>query len=400
VIELYLGMAVLLVLALLIVLLAASSRPTGADASRHLLAQQGFFLQRQRELQAEYDNGQIDNTQLGELQRELKRQLVKETAQQADFSQRRSGRGGFYLLLLLMPLLAIFLYQQMGYREDLLLRDIQRQLVAADELTPKLLGEFDERLSSALEKRPDSGDHLAMMASLRRQAGDFAGAAPYYERLLALYPNDASLMAQLAQARYLSNNRQLTAESRELLKQALVIDTNQGTALGVLGIDAFANGDYLLAINYWQRMLPGLRPGSSEYTVIQQGLNAAKSRAQEAGDLAGLSVSLNLAESLPPPPGGILFIVAKSLDGNPMPVAALRLPVSDTWPVSAVLSDADVIRPGQTLADFDELEISAHISLAGTAIRQAGDWIAMPQRLQLAKQKNINLLIDQILKAQ
>ena len=57
-------------------------------------------------------------------------------------------------------------------------------------------------------RRPDSGEHLVMMATLFRQQNDFAGALPYYQRLALLFPEDPNVLAQLAQARYLVGDRQ------------------------------------------------------------------------------------------------------------------------------------------------------------------------------------------------
>lgn len=396
VIELYLGVGILLLVALIIVLAAARKRPQAVNAQRHLAAQQSFFRQRQQELKADFNTGLIDASQLEELEQELKRQLVNETDQRPDFEGLQSKQRSLYVLLLLIPLLAILLYQLLGYQEDLALRQMQQEIVEAPQLSPELLEEFEQRLQSALAKRPDSPDHLSMMASLRRQAGDFAGAAPYYQRLLELFPNDAELMAQLAQARYLANNRQLDGDMRQLLKQALAIAPRQATALGVLGIDAFAKGDYLTAIDYWQRLLPGLAAGSSEQAVIQQGLATAKERAQAAGELSGLSVNVAVDPDLGATPDGVLFVVAKSDDGNPMPVAAVRRGVNQSsWPVSVFITDADVIRQGKTLKDFANLVITAHISLNGTAIRQHGDWIAAPQTTETGEDKALTLLINQ-----
>ncbi|GAB3380044.1 c-type cytochrome biogenesis protein CcmI [Spongiibacter taiwanensis] len=393
--SLYLGLAVLIFLALLIVLLAFSRSRLASEGSRHLHAQQGFFRQRRKELAADLASGLIDQTQFDDLERELKRQLVSETEQEPDFKPGASGRGQFFALLVLIPAVAIGLYHLLGYREDLQLKAMQREIVAAQQLTPAMLTEFEAQVLRGLEKRGDSPDHLAMMASLRRQAGDFAGAAPYYQRLLALFPNDADLMAQLAQARYLANNRQLDDEMRALLRQSLSIDPAQTTALGVLGIDAFAAGDYTQAINYWQRLLPGLAPGSSEQAVIQQGLATAKERAISAGTLTGLTVDITLAAELAPPPNGVLFVVAKSADGNPMPVAALRQRVGEgSFPSRVVLTDADVIRQGKTLADFAELLISAHISRNGTAIRQPGDLAAPSANVTAGERDAIALQID------
>lgn len=395
--EFYLAGAALLALAIVIVLLAARSR-AASGRDQHLYAQQRFFHQRLRELQAERDNGQLDEVQLATLERELKRQLVSETDQRPDYREVPSkGRFSLYLLLILLPLLALGIYSQLGHQADLKLRDLQRQIASGEQLSAGQFQRFEAQLEKALAQRPESPDHLAMMAGLRREAGDFAGAAPYYQRLLALFPNDPDLMAQLAQARYLANDRQLTAPVRSLLDSALALNPQQSTALGVLGIDAFAKGDYANAIGYWQRLLPALPPASAEAAMIRDGLDAAKRRALESGELEGIEVAVSVDETLGPAPRGVLFVVAKAEDGNPMPVAALRREVNaDSWPINMTLTDGDVIRAGKQLDDFETLSLSAHISLAGTAIRQPGDWTSAAQTLVMPVTEPLQLHIERI----
>ena len=79
----------------------------------------------------------------------------------------------------------------------------------------------------------------------------------------------------------------------------------------------------------------------------------------------------------------------------------MRLPLSaaseQKWPVTVYLTDSDVIRQGKVLADFPELVVSAQISLAGTAIRRAGDWLAEPVSLKAdAEASAIALTINAI----
>jgi cytochrome c-type biogenesis protein CcmH len=152
-----------------------------------------------------------------------------------------------------------------------------------------------------------------------------------------------------------------------------------------LGIDAFAAGRYSEALTYWQSLLQVLPPNSAEAGVIAGGIAESKRLAMAAGDLQGLAVTVAVNADLGPTPAGVLFVVAKSADGSPMPVAAMRLPLSaasdQKWPVTVYLTDSYVIRHGKVLADFPELVGSAHISLAGTAIRRAGAWLAEPVNL-------------------
>jgi cytochrome c-type biogenesis protein CcmH len=398
-IGLYIGVASLFSLAGILVLLSLRSRQTSqTDQQLHRSAQRDFYRQRQRELAADLASGLIDSGQLAELERELDRQLVAESTSGGYAPVQRSRRGYILAVLVLIPATALIIYDRLGYRQDLALQQLQTEIVSegADDLRWQ---RYKELLDAILARRPDSAEHLMMMASLFRQQGDFAGALPYYQRLEALYPEDPNVLAQLGQARYLVGGRKIDGQTRSLLDRALAINPMQGTALGVLGIDAFASGRYLDALAYWQKLLTQLPPDSSEIGVISAGIVEAKRLAEDAGNLQSLDINVSVAPELGAAPQGILFVVAKSTDGNPMPVAALRVPLltAQQWPINVQLTDSDVIRQGMSLDDFSELALSAHISLVGTAIRRDGDWVAKPVTVEPAKVSDpLSLLITEV----
>ena len=397
---LVLGVILLLALAMGLCLLAFRSRRViGDDKAQHRQAQRDFYRQRQRELLNDREMGLISEEQMAELNAELDKQLLEENA---EFSARAGISRGpvLWLSLLLLPALALPLYDYLGYRLDYRLLDVQQQLFAADQPSEDDLHRFEALVDDILVRRPENAELLMTMASIRRQQGNYAEAVKYYERLLDLFPQDADILAQLAQARYLSANRVIDAQTRSLLERSLAVNPQQGTALGVLGIDAFAAGDYLNAITYWQRLQMGLDPQTGEAMVIAAGLNEAKRLAIETGAIEGLQLSVDIAPALGDFPNGVLFVVVREPSGSPMPVAAVRLPVragTAAFPLTVYVTDSDVIRQGATLSDFDSLRVSAHISVKGVAMRSPGDWVSAAATLNGdATSQPVSLLIDQL----
>ncbi|WP_374973502.1 c-type cytochrome biogenesis protein CcmI [Spongiibacter marinus] len=397
---LVLGVILLLALAMGLCLLAFRSRRViGDDKAQHRQAQRDFYRQRQRELLNDREMGLISEEQMAELNAELDKQLLEENA---EFSVRAGISRGpvLWLSLLLLPALALPLYDYLGYRLDYRLLDVQQQLFAADQPSEDDLHRFEALVDDILVRRPENAELLMTMASIRRQQGNYAEAVKYYERLLDLFPQDADILAQLAQARYLSANRVIDAQTRSLLERSLAVNPQQGTALGVLGIDAFAAGDYLNAITYWQRLQMGLDPQTGEAMVIAAGLNEAKRLAIETGAIEGLQLSVDIAPALGDFPNGVLFVVVREPSGSPMPVAAVRLPVragTAAFPLTVYVIDSDVIRQGATLSDFDSLRVSAHISVKGVAMRSPGDWVSAAATLRGdATSQPVSLLIDQL----
>jgi len=71
-------------------------------------------------------------------------------------------------------------------------------------------------------------------------------------------------------------------------------------------------------------------------------------------------------------PGDAVFVFAKALSGPPMPLAVKRLTVADL-PAEVSLSDSDAMMPQLKLSKFPEVQLVARVSRAGNAT--AGEWI-------------------------
>ena len=93
-----------------------------------------------------------------------------------------------------------------------------------------------------------------------------------------------------------------------------------------------------------------------------------------ASNTPALKVRVELAPALRDQvqPGDSLFVFAKAASGPPMPLAVKRLTVADL-PVEVSLSDADAMMPQLKISGFQQIQLTARISRAGNAT--AGEWM-------------------------
>jgi len=95
-----------------------------------------------------------------------------------------------------------------------------------------------------------------------------------------------------------------------------------------------------------------------------------------------LRAAVSIGEGSPFGPDSVVFVIAKR-PGQAMPVAVKRLSVAEL-PAEIELSDADAMSFGNRLSDAASLELSARVSLSGTASRSEADWVSDTVRVEAA----------------
>jgi len=95
-------------------------------------------------------------------------------------------------------------------------------------------------------------------------------------------------------------------------------------------------------------------------------------------------------------PEQIVFIFAKAIKGPKAPLAVVRLAVEDL-PETVTLDDSMAMSPMFTISKFDQIYVSAKISLDGQAMTKSGDMISEKHEVDFNKPiKELSLTINQI----
>jgi len=137
-------------------------------------------------------------------------------------------------------------------------------------------------LQARAEAHPD--DAAAWMQAARMQAMLNHGAAAVadYRKVAALRPNDANVLADLADMLAATGNGSLEGEPIQLVERALAIDPNHVKALALKGSYAMTQRDFRTALGAWNQALKVAQPGDPIAQFLRQQMDAMREMAQRA----------------------------------------------------------------------------------------------------------------------
>ena len=286
-----------------------------------------------------------------------------------------------WLLLGLVASFSGLLYYRLGSAADVL---ISEQLQSLDaQSTPAQMEELMLAIEQRADQRPDNPHYRALLGRYYMGQQDYARAAQTYEQLAEVAPQDAQALAYAAQARYLAAGRSLSDAARIRAEQALAIDPHQRTALGLLGMASYEQGQYRAAIEYWQRLVAMEPPGSETASMIGGIIEQARAKLGEAPRVSstaatdaaavGVSVSVTLPEGASVAPGDTVFVLARNAASESrMPIAVQRLQ-GRQLPLQLRLDDSNSMA-GQKLSDVASVMVVVQVSPEGRPGEANATW--------------------------
>lgn len=295
----------------------------------------------------------------------------------ADTQRRVPG----WLLLALVAVFSSLLYYRLGATPDVLISERLKTLDA--QSTPEDMASLMLAVEQRAAQRPDNPHYTALLGRYYMGQKDYTRAAQTYEALAVAAPQDAQALAYAAQARYLAAGRSLSDAARMRAEQALAIDPHQRTALGLLGMASYEQGQYRAAIEYWQRLVAMEPPGSESAGMINGIIEQARERlgdtaqgpAEAVADAAGVgvSVSVSLPQGATVGPGDTVFVLARNAASDSrMPIAVQRLQ-GRQLPLRLRLDDSNSMA-GQKLSDAAAVMVVVQVSPDGRPGEANATW--------------------------
>lgn len=351
-------------------------------------------------------DGELDAQLFAQEEAEIARPLLAMSSQQQ--LNRRLNLAWVLAPVLVLALSSVWLYDRYGAQEGLTLAAMQAQGIR----TPTELRQALDVWQAWQDKRPKDVEGWLGLASAYSQGGQFEKAeAAWQATLRALNAqespselDEAYVYANLAQNRFNQNQQQFDAQVDLWMTKALELNPDSELALGLKGVQGFANEDWLQVIQAWNRLLPLLENANERQAItgaLGQARQAFLASGGDANELAaiegiGFDVSVTLAapERVNLSDYPVMFVYARPV-GSKMPLAIRRVLVNDL-PMSVRVSSLDEMGTGVALTDFDQVELVARLSQSGSAAAQNGDWQSQPVVVDVVPDyQNVELLIDQ-----
>lgn len=333
------------------------------------------------------DNGDISQEEFQTLKLDQQRALLEDAADSSDEGYRSGGWIPLAVIAVLVPLAALWAYRELGSRPDWEIQQLLQEWQVASEPVPALEAELREKLTRRLQNHPENTQNWYLLAKLALNVQDFDQAVAAYQEIVTAEPESPRMLAELAQAQFLQAGNTMTEEVRRNTRRALAIDPDMPTALGLAGIDAFQQGEFQQAIEYWSRAVELLgqeTPGSralvngiarAQAELMAQGKPVEQVKPEAEPDIPTFTVEVSLAEGVEVAPEATVFVYARAFKGPRMPLAIERFPV-DQLPKTVQLDSTMGMIPNMSLDDFNQFEVVARVSPSGEAVAQSGDWQA------------------------
>ena len=275
----------------------------GGEATDTQDAAVPIYRDQLRQLDHEVREGTLTEEEARFARREINRRLLT-TMQQQDEQQRgpistsASPTLAFFTALLLVAG-AASLYLSLG-RPDLALRGLPPATTAGESGEIPSLAEAISQLEARLEQSPEDPEGWRLLGWARLQTGNLRGAVSAYRRSVELAPDNAVVLAALAEALTMANEGVMPAETRMLLDAALRIDPHEERARFYDALWYRQQGDIASALDRWIGLI-------NDAESDAPWLESLTVRVAELADAAGMDISDRLSvaattRSTPPGP--------------------------------------------------------------------------------------------------
>lgn len=413
--ELWLAIAVLLLIAVVILLLPLFMHRSSEVKLNEKQQNIDIFKDRLAELEQEKVLGNLDEEDFLQLKIELEKSLLTDVADEEDRTlatiQIKSQHWMITAIISFFVIaVSLGFYAKLGHSDDYELYlsmkekgELDSQL--ADKAAPsfeKIIAVLEEKLQkdpADLEKWFLLANSYSAIGNFHKAAETFAAAA---KQMKADDPNLALVKGSYAQMLFQAADEVITAEVEKAMNEALVLDPMESSALILKGIQSYTSGDLKAAIGHWEKA----KANASDHLLssfIEPVIAQTKKQLGEPIEAssththtANIEVKLDINAELKAKTNDtdIIFIFAQQAGGR-MPLAAHRLQVKDL-PAKITLDDSKSPMPAAKLSSVEYVDITARVSFSGQPKANKGDLFAMAEKVKVNNDSVLEMVINQV----
>jgi len=389
--------------------------------------QQNIDIVRQEfvDLKAQLEAGEITQAQYqqsyDELVITLGNDLQQETAETKPRFQLSQGKtliGVFVLLAALTPTLYFILGTPQALNPNQAVNMADTHQAGGVNNMPSI-DAMVEKLKDKLQKEPNNPEGWMMLGRSYMVLKHYDLAVDALSKAYALKSDDPGVLLFYADALTMQNGGNINEKSFKLIKRALTKKPDDPTAMWMAAMAYETQGDYKMAVGYWQKLLPKVQGNASDYQEVQMRLAHAEARLtgkpmvipspmslpaqtsanSNANTIANASVTavikLDAKYKQQVKPTETVFVFARAVNGPRQPLAAKRLQVKDL-PATITLDDSMAMSPMNKLSDYAQVYIGARISRSGNVMPSSGDLQGRSGVVETKKPgQAIEIVIDQ-----
>ena len=356
------------------------------------------------ELKLELENGLISQERFDNYKLELETAALDDLRNTAS-SESHEHKGNKILALLvalIVPLLSITIYQQLG-NEAAFHPELQtdESAIASQEIE-KMLAVVEKEI----KENPDDVEGRIALAQVYVELERYSDAATVYLELNKLRPDDPDVLVNYAEALARSHGNRLTGKPTELLNAALKIEPKHGRALWLAGFAEQQAENKEGALSHWRHLLAGMEEGSEVFQHLENLISELESgtptpEVVTSNQSAAVQQSIQVKETLSPEflnkvdPNTTLFIYARASEGPPMPLAVHKGLAKDL-PITVTLDDSMAMMPQMSLSSFPKVIVGARLSSNGQPQGQSGDYEGYSDTIEVSTNPVVDILINSV----
>ena len=356
------------------------------------------------ELKLELENGLISQERFDNYKLELETAALDDLRNTAS-SESHEHKGNKILALLvalIVPLLSITIYQQLG-NEAAFHPELQtdESAIASQEIE-KMLAVVEKEI----KENPDDVEGRIALAQVYVELERYSDAATVYLELNKLRPDDPDVLVNYAEALARSHGNRLTGKPTELLNAALKIEPKHGRALWLAGFAEQQAENKEGALSHWRHLLAGMEEGSEVFQHLENLISELESgtptpEVVTSNQSAAVQQSIQVKVTLSPEflnkvdPNTTLFIYARASEGPPMPLAVHKGLAKDL-PITVTLDDSMAMMPQMSLSSFPKVIVGARLSSNGQPQGQSGDYEGYSDTIEVSTNPVVDILINSV----